>query len=78
MKVKPRIPVRYVKPLCIAAVLLGVYFTVSGNMIAGLCMLLGSFTLERSAYRCPTCGGRLTVKVPLTGTACCPQCHTKL
>ena len=67
-------PLGYVKPVCMAAVLCGIFFLVSGSWIAGLCMLLGSYLFEKSMYRCPHCGKRLDMKAPLFRGSRCPGC----
>ena len=41
MKFKVRIPLQYVKPVCIAAVLVGIFAVAAGSWITGLCLLLG-------------------------------------
>ena len=56
MKFKVRIPLQYVKPVCIAAVLVGIFAVAAGSWITGLCLLLGAYLLEKSCYRCPHCG----------------------
>ena len=42
---RARIPLKYLKPVCILAVLAGIFFLASGLWLAGLCMLLGSYCL---------------------------------
>ena len=51
MKFKVRIPLQYVKPVCIAAVLVGIFAVAAGSWITGLCLLLGAYLLEKSCYR---------------------------
>lgn len=75
---KVTIPLRLVKPVCIAAMLVGIVFLASGSWIAGLCMLLGSYILEKSTYRCPGCGRNLDMKRPLMKGGKCPFCKTEL
>ena len=65
MKFKVRIPLQYVKPVCIAAVLVGIFAVAAGSWITGLCLLLGAYLLEKSCYRCPHCGKKLDMKYPL-------------
>ena len=62
MKFKVRIPLQYVKPVCIAAVLVGIFAVAAGSWITGLCLLLGAYLLEKSCYRCPHCGKKLDMK----------------
>ena len=62
MKFKVRIPLQYVKPVCIAAVLVGIFAVAAGSWITGLCLLLGAYLLEKSCYRCPHCGKKLDRK----------------
>ena len=38
---RAKIPLKYVKPICIAAALAGILFLAAGLWLAGLCMLLG-------------------------------------
>lgn len=76
--IRVRIPLAYVKPICVAAVLSGIFFVVSGVWIAGLCMLLGAYILEKSNYRCPRCGKKLDMKYPLFKGAVCPGCGEML
>lgn len=38
-------------------------------------MLLGSYILEKSSYRCPHCGRKLDMKYPLPKGSCCPFCR---
>ncbi|MEG1575586.1 MAG: hypothetical protein RR366_02160, partial [Clostridium sp.] len=68
--VKIKIPLQYVKPICIVSALVGVFFLASGNWAAGLCMLLGSYVFEKSMYRCPKCGEKLDMKYPLMPGSC--------
>ena len=75
MKFKVRIPLQYVKPVCIAAVLVGIFAVAAGSWITGLCLLLGAYLLEKSCYRCPHCGKKLDMKYPLFKGSCCPACR---
>ena len=68
-KFKIKISLAMVKPICIGAVLLGIFF-----FAAALCMLLGSYLFEKSMYRCPACGKKLDMKYPLMKGARCPFC----
>ena len=70
MKFKVRIPLQYVKPVCIAAVLVGIFAVAAGSWITGLCLLLGAYLLEKSCYRCP--------HYPLFKGSCCPACKAEL
>ena len=72
---RAKIPLTYVKPICIAAALAGILFLAAGLLLAGLCMLLGSYILEKSSYRCPHCGRKLDMKYPLPKGSCCPFCR---
>ena len=63
MKFKVRIPLQYVKPVCIAAVLVGIFAVAAGSWITGLCLLLGAYLLEKSCYRCPHCGKNLDIHI---------------
>lgn len=72
---RAKIPLTYVKPICIAAALAGILFLAAGLWLAGLCMLLGSYILEKSSYRCPHCGRKLDMKYPLPKGSCCPFCR---
>lgn len=76
--IRAEIPLPWVKRICIAAVFMGLIFIVSGIWIAGLCMLLGAYILEKSRYCCPKCGKKLDMKYPLMHGACCPACRAKL
>ena len=93
MKFKVRIPLQYVKPVCIAAVLVGIFAVAAGSgssfspagkrpaagsWITGLCLLLGAYLLEKSCYRCPHCGKKLDMKYPLFKGSCCPACKAEL
>ena len=78
MKLKVHVPLRYVKPACIAAVLIGVFAVAAGSWITGLCLLLGAYILEKSSYHCPACGKKLDMKHPLFPGCCCPACKTQL
>lgn len=75
---KVTVPLRLVKPVCMAAVLLGIVFLVAGSWIAGLCMILGAYILEKSAYRCPVCRRNLDMKRPLMKGGKCPFCKAEL
>ena len=74
MKFKVRIPLQYVKPVCIAAVLVGIFAVAAGSWITGLCLLLGAYLLEKSCYRCPHCGKHLGRERGNT----CPHCGRSL
>lgn len=76
MKIK--IPLVYVKPICVAAVLAGIFGLAAGRWITGLCFLLGAYLLERNNYLCPVCGKKLDMKYPLFRGAVCPACGTVL
>jgi len=71
---KFRLPLVYVKPFCMAAVLFGVFFVVLGNWVVGLCMLMGSWLFEKNLYCCPKCGQKLDMKTPLFKSSRCPKC----
>lgn len=75
---KYKIPLRYVKVICIASALGGIVGLAAGRWITGLCLLLGSYLLEKSRYRCPVCGKRLDMKYPLLRGAVCPVCGAEL
>lgn len=75
---KITVPLRLVKLVCIAAMLVGIVFLASGSWISGLCMMLGSYILEKSAYRCPGCGRSLDMKRPLMKGGKCPFCKAEL
>ena len=75
---KFKIPLVYVKPVCAAAVLLGIFGLAAGRWITGLCFLLGSYLLEKSCYLCPACGKKLDMKYPLFRGAVCPGCGAVL
>ncbi len=75
---KVTVPLRLVKPVCMAAVILGIAFLAASSWIAGLCMLLGAYILEKSMYRCPCCGRNLDMKRPLMKGARCPFCKEGL
>lgn len=72
---KQKLPLPAVKSICVGAVLFGLFGFVSGNWIVGLCMLLGSYLMERNLYRCPVCGKKLDMKAPLFHGSRCPQCQ---
>ena len=78
MKFKVRIPLPFVKPIFIAAVLVGIFAVAAGSWITGLCLLLGAYLLEKSCYRCPHCGKKLDMKYPLFKGSCCPACKAEL
>lgn len=78
MKFKVRIPLPFIKPICIAAVLVGIFAVAAGSWITGLCLLLGAYLLEKSCYRCPHCGKKLDMKYPLFKGSCCPACKAEL
>lgn len=71
---KVEIPLIYVKPLCMAAVIAGIFFVVVGSWMAGLCMLLGAYIMEKHNYCCPGCHKKLDMKRPLGKDARCPFC----
>ena len=73
-----QIPLTWVKPICITAALCGVVGLAAGSWITGLCLLLGSYLLEKSCYRCPHCGKKLDMKYPLFKGSCCPACRVEL
>lgn len=75
---KFKINLRWVKPICIAAVLGAVFALAAGSWITGLCLLLGSYLLEKGQYRCPHCGKKLDMKAPLFRGSCCPACGGEL
>lgn len=72
------IPLACVKPVCILAVIAGIFFFAAGSWIAGLCMLLGAYILEKHNYCCPVCGQKLDMKYPLSKESWCPFCGEKL
>lgn len=76
--IKINIPLIYIKPVCMAAVTVGILFFVTDNWIAGFCMLLGSYIFEKSNYCCPSCRCKLDMKRPLMKGACCPFCGNTL
>ena len=78
MKLKIRVPLPLVKPICIAAVLVGIFAVTAGSWITGLCLLLGAYLLEKNCYRCPHCGKKLDMKYPLFKGSCCPACRAVL
>lgn len=49
MKFKVRIPLQYVKPVCIAAVLVGIFAVAAGSWITGLCLRCWALTCWRKA-----------------------------
>ena len=63
MKFKVRIPLQYVKPVCIAAVLVGIFAVAAGSWITGLCLLLGAYLLpplrQKAGYEVPAVQGQL-------------------
>lgn len=73
-----KIPLVWVKPLCMTAVLVGIFAVVSGSWITGLCLLLGAYLLEKSCYCCPVCKKKLDMKAPLFRGARCPGCGAVL
>ncbi len=75
---KIKMSLRAVKPICIIAVLLGIFFFAAGKWAAALCMLLGAYLLEKSMYRCPGCGKKLDMKYPLFPGSRCPFCGFEL
>lgn len=75
---KGKLPLNLVKPICMAATLLGAFFLVSGSWVAGLCMLLGSYLMEKSLYCCHHCGKKLDMKHPFSRSARCPFCKEAL
>lgn len=76
IKYKPPLPV--VKAVCVGAVLIGLFFVVSGRWAVALCMLLGSYLLEKNLYRCPACGEKLNMNRLMPHPFHCPRCLTKL
>lgn len=78
MNLKGKIPLVWVKPICIVGVLAGILFFCCGRWIPALCCMLGAFGFERNLYCCPRCGRRLNMKYPLLRGACCPDCHALL
>lgn len=76
--VRTAVPLQYVKPICVAATLAGVFFVAAGLWLAGLCMLIGAYLLEKNAYCCPKCGKKLDMKRPLLKGAGCPFCGEAL
>lgn len=76
--IKRRIPLRVVKPVCIVAAIGGIVALAAGSWITGLCLVLGSYLMEKNTYRCPTCGKGLDMKRPLFHGSCCPFCGAKL
>ena len=78
MKIKFRVPLPLVKPICIAAVLIGIFAVTAGSWITGLCLLLGAYLLEKNCYRCPHCGKKLDMKYPLFKGSYCPACKVEL
>ena len=68
------IPLTMVKPICILGVMMGIFFLAAGLWIAGLCMVLGSYILEKNTYRCPKCRRNLDMKHPLMKGSRCPFC----
>ena len=75
---KYKMPLTAVKPVCIVAVLCGIFFFAAGRWAAALCMLLGAYLLERGMYRCPSCGKKLDMKYPLFRGCRCPFCGKEL
>lgn len=75
---KIRLSLAYVKPVCVVATLLGIVGLVSGNLITGLCFLLGAYIFEKNMYRCPGCKRTLNMKLPLHKGAHCPDCGASL
>ena len=75
---KVELPLGLVKLLCMAAVIVGIFFVVAGSLIAGLCMLLGAYILEKHNYCCPGCHGKLDMKRPLRKGTRCPICQSLL
>lgn len=73
--IKIKIPLKYIKPICVSSALFGVVFLAAGSWAAGLCMLLGSYLFEKNMYRCPGCGKNLDMKYPLKKKARCPFCN---
>lgn len=71
---KHKLPLRYIKPFCMVAVLAGIFLLCLGNWVAGLCMLVGANFFERNLYCCPCCGRRLDMKAPLFKDSRCPFC----
>ena len=77
-KFKIKMELAMVKPVCVGAVLLGIFFFAAGSWVAALCMLLGSYLFEKSMYRCPACGRKLDMKYPLPAGSRCPFCGAQL
>lgn len=75
---KLRVPLRWVKPICVTAVLVGVFALAAGSWITGLCLLLGSYLFEKNFYRCPHCGKQMDMKAPMFKGAVCPFCKQSL
>lgn len=73
-----KIPLRAVKPICVGAALIGLFFAAAGRWPVALCMLLGSYLLEKNLYRCPACGKRLDMKMSLSRSSRCPGCYAGL
>ena len=67
MKFKVRIPLQYVKPVCIAAGLVGIFAVAAGSWITGLCLLLGAGEKllpppplrQKAGYEVPAVQGQL-------------------
>ncbi len=78
MGTKFKVPLVVVKPFCMAAVLIGVFFIALGNWVVGLCMFLGSWQFEKQLYRCPKCNQKLNMKMPLFKSSRCPGCASIL
>lgn len=78
MNLKGKIPLIWVKPICIVGVLAAILFFACGRWIPALCCMLGAYGFERNLYCCPNCGKRLNMKYPLRHGACCPECRTLL
>lgn len=72
---KIRLDLRLVKAISIVGTLCGIFFLVTGKWIGALCMLLGSYQFEKNLFRCPHCGKRLNMKMPLFRDARCPSCQ---
>ena len=59
MKFKVRIPLQYVKPVCIAAVLVGIFAVAAGSWITGLCLLPLPPLRQKAGYEVPAVQGQL-------------------
>lgn len=64
MKFKVRIPLQYVKPVCIAAVLVGIFAVAAGSWITGLCLLLGAYPAGEKLLPLPPLRQKAGYEVP--------------